>query len=469
VRRLRTLMAVAATAMATAAALGALAQSSGVDAGGEATPAHYRNIDELVALGGVWRSRGYGWIWAVEDGAIRTFDESGALCLENTEVAYDVEDLDIRFVANAEKTQLAVTLGDAAYRYTFDRIQELPAACQQPPAADPLSVFDAVVQTIGSHYAFLDARRIDWPALVAEARSEVTAATSDQDLYDILCALLSNFHDAHVGLDATIGDEDFSFFPADEAASREASGGSADAAESAGIGGFWNHRVARKLLGKTRRMGAEREIAYGMIGDDIGYIAIASMADYSRASLEQTLDRAMTLFRNASAVIVDVSMNDGGHDTIARSIATRFVAEPTIAYSKYAGDSPTEKPQPVYLLPSAKPRYTGPVYLLTSHATLSAGEVFVLAMRALPNVTQIGEATNGSFSDALVKPLPNGWTLSLSNEVYLDAKGAAWEGAGVPPQVTLRMRPRLHASDRDVEAARAVVDFIRRDVASAAE
>ena len=182
------------------------------------------------------------------------------------------------------------------------------------------------------------------------------------------------------------------------------------------------------------------------------------MADYSHASLELALDRAMTLFEGVKAVIVDVSMNDGGHDTIARSIASRFVAEPTIAYSKYAGDSATEKPQPIYILPSGKHRFTGPVYLMTSHATLSAGEVFVLAMRSLPNVIQIGEATNGSFSDALSKPLPNGWMLSLSNEIYLDSTGAGWEGSacsrrfisgcgrGVsPPSAT--SRPRALSSD----------------------
>ena len=334
-----------------------------------AEPAHYRNIEELVSLGGVWRSRGYGWIWAVEDGAIRNFDESGPLCLENTDAAYDIEDLNIRFEANAEKTRLSVTLGDPAYHYTFDRIERLPAACLENPATDPVSVFNAVVQTIESHYVFLDARKIAWPALLATARAKVTPDTSAKDLYDIVCGMLSHFHDAHVGLDATIDDEDYSYFPADEAASEEASGDFGGAVDAAELGGFWNHRVARNLLGGTRRMGAEREIAYGLIGGDIGYIAIASMADYSRRSLEEALDRAMTFFQGTKAVIVDVSMNDGGHDTIARSIASRFVTEPTVAYSKYAGDSATEKPQPVYLLPSAKVRYTGPVYLFTSHAT----------------------------------------------------------------------------------------------------
>ncbi len=185
------------------------------------------------------------------------------------------------------------------------------------------------------------------------------------------------------------------------------------------------------------------------------------MADYSHATLNQALDRALKMFESTKAVIVDVSMNDGGYDTIARSIASRFAADSSIGYYKYAGDSLGASPQPIYILPSARRRYTGPVYLMTSHATLSAGEVFVLAMRSLPNVTQIGERTNGSFSDVLSKALPNGWLLDLSNEIYLDSTGVIWEGVGVSPTIWLRMRPRRNVSGSDVDAARAVVEFIR--------
>ena len=41
--------------------------------------------------------------------------------------------------------------------------------------------------------------------------------------------------------------------------------------------------------------------------------------------------------------------------------------------------------------------------------------------------------TAGILSDILGKPLPNGWSVGLSNEVYLDAEGVSFEGAGVTP------------------------------------
>jgi carboxyl-terminal processing protease len=157
-----------------------------------------------------------------------------------------------------------------------------------------------------------------------------------------------------------------------------------------------------------------------------------------------------------------VSRNDGGLDSFARRIARRFAAEPTVAYSKYAGDYDGDRPQEIVLQPPERPRYLGPVYLITSHDTISAAEVFAMAMRALPNVVHLGETTDGSLSDELWKTLPNGWVLSLSNEIYLDSDGKAWEGKGIPPEFRLEMSDEDDATDEDRQSVRDVLAFIRK-------
>ena len=168
---------------------------------------------------------------------------------------------------------------------------------------------------------------------------------------------------------------------------------------------------------------------------------------------------AVRLFRNAKAVIVDVSLNDGGRDAIARRLAGFFASARTVGYSKRPGDAKKEQPyQAIPIDPSKAARYTGPIYLVAGPKTLSAAEVFVLAMRALANVTQIGETTDGSLSDELLKPLSNGWILSLSNEVYLDSNRVSWEGLGIPPEIAVRIKYHSHASKREVLAARRVID-----------
>jgi carboxyl-terminal processing protease len=178
------------------------------------------------------------------------------------------------------------------------------------------------------------------------------------------------------------------------------------------------------------------------------------------------LDEAIASFAGARAVIVDISHNLGGEDSIAQQIAGRFAAERKLAYTKVGTGARDVEPQAFYVEPSPRARYTGPVYLLTSDVTLSAGEVFALYMRALPNVIQIGGTTRGAFSDEIVKPLPNGWTLVLPGEIYRDPHGRFYEARGLPPQVKRDVFP---ADDPMTGHARCVVtliDAIRREDAA---
>ncbi len=64
-----------------------------------------------------------------------------------------------------------------------------------------------------------------------------------------------------------------------------------------------------------------------------------------------------------------------------------------------------------------------------------------MAMRTMPNVTLVGGATRGAFSDAIDKPLPNGWKLNLSAEVYRDPEGRNYETKGLPPQLQREVFP----------------------------
>jgi carboxyl-terminal processing protease len=100
---------------------------------------------------------------------------------------------------------------------------------------------------------------------------------------------------------------------------------------------------------------------------------------------------------------------------------------------------------------------------MTSNVTVSAAEIFTMAMRALPNVTHVGQTTRGSLSDVLTKRLPNGWTVTLSNEVYLDAAGKAWEGLGIPPQTLIQVFAQSEPVAAPLRAIKALVDCIRAD------
>jgi carboxyl-terminal processing protease len=427
----------------------------------------------LALLNGVWRSRGYGWLWTIEGGRVRVFDESGPYCIARPDVRQPLDDLDDGFDLRADRRLLRVSLGDPAYRFTFDRIDALPEACARPADASPSAVIDALGHIFPAHYAFFKARHVDWPALIAAAKERVTANMSQADLLHEMGTLLAHVDDDHVTMVADIGGERFECDPGQAKLFR--SGSTAlcpkQTEEDGAVARLQKAVLERQdedeLLGSTAHTTANGNIRYGLIGGDIGYLGLLSMEDFDVGDADETalndaLDDAMALFAGAKAVIVDVSLNDGGEDTLARATAARFAAKRTLAYSKFAGDAPGAVPQAIYVEPSSRPRFTGTVFLLTSNVTVSAAEIFTMAMRALPNVTHFGERTRGCLSDVLGKRLPNGWLVTLSNEIYLDADGKAWEGTGIEPTVPMQVFKDLAGAPAShAQALRQLIERIR--------
>ena len=74
-----------------------------------------------------------------------------------------------------------------------------------------------------------------------------------------------------------------------------------------------------------------------------------------------------------------------------------------------------------------------------------------------PHVTRIGLDTEGVFSDVLGRSLPNGWRFRLPNEVYFTVEGKAFDGSGVPPDISV---PFFSASDLQAGTDRALESAI---------
>jgi carboxyl-terminal processing protease len=177
--------------------------------------------------------------------------------------------------------------------------------------------------------------------------------------------------------------------------------------------------------------------------------------------LDAALDEAFAAFVGAKAVIVDVSNNRGGYDTISQRVAARFAAQPRLAYSK-VGVGAKAPPQPVRVEPASRQGFTGPVYLVTSDITVSAGETFTLMMKALPNVKQVGGTTLGAFSDQLPKPLPNGWAFALPAELYKGSKGEDLEGRGLAPDTPMAVFPENDLMGGHAKAIQALITKIHQ-------
>lgn len=99
--------------------------------------------------------------------------------------------------------------------------------------------------------------------------------------------------------------------------------------------------------------------------------------------------------------------------------------------------------------PTGASAYTRPVYILTSNVTVSGGENLTLAMMGRQGVRRIGETTAGAYADQLTKPMPNGWSYSISNEVFEGIDGRVYEAKGIPPDVVVNNSVLLAPATRD--------------------
>ncbi|HDZ39688.1 MAG TPA: peptidase, partial [Marinobacter sp.] len=126
-----------------------------------------------------------------------------------------------------------------------------------------------------------------------------------------------------------------------------------------------------------------------------------------------------------------------GYDGVALRMAAYLMDRKRLAFTKSArhGSGFTGK-QPVHVVPASE-TYRGNLFVLTSELTASAAEIFVLSLLQHPRLTLIGEPTQGILSDTLECHLPNGWHMTLSNEIYRAYDGQLYEDVGIPPHIRM--------------------------------
>ena len=312
-----------------------------------------------------------------------------------------------------------------------------PAALQaQQPAndRDPELNFEYVWKSIDRHYAQFDSKHIDWGLIYRVYRPKVTAATSDGELWDTLLSMLRHLNDAHVCL-------------ADQA--RRSCGGQN---QEPGPRDFSLQLVKAKYLTGKAGEALKGRFSYGWLAEGIGYI---HMADH-KASPELTapaIDAILGELKQARALVLDVRDNPGGTRQSVELVANRFADRKrnfmTVQIRYGSRHSDLWPADYRHVKPEGPWQFTGPTILLTNRNSASGADIFTLAMRVLPQVTVLGDVTEGALSAQFPDRMPNGWTLWVSFKLVRDEAGVCWDGVGVPPDLSMRNSPADVAAGRD--------------------
>ena len=289
--------------------------------------------------------------------------------------------------------------------------------------------------TFYNRYPFFDIRGVDWQEQYERYRPEVTAETTDEELFDILCGLLAPLNDGHVTLTATMSGKTRHFCP--EKKPR-----------------FWQEfndgEIEELLRHDGKDSGRERFRSAGWNrGVDASLLPVASgwlhahprVGRVLKHDLVAALDAIARDFRDLSGYIIDIRNCPGGDDSTAITIINRFCDRRRVAFHRRTkigpGDNDLTPARTWYIEPHGDVQFRGPIVLLTCDSVFSGGEAFALAIGALPYVTIVGDHTNGIFSYELEKTLPNDWNYTLSYQKYYSSDMVCYEGKGVPVDIEL--------------------------------
>ncbi len=305
--------------------------------------------------------------------------------------------------------------------------------------------FEVFWQTFEDNYAFFELKGVDWKETYAKHRPNVSAETSDDELFQILTEMVRPLKDGHIHIE---GHEDnyFNDWGNPSVFHQEFSNDSLRRA-------FWS-MVSNTLLqdgfSPIDSIGFEvdgEKLFHYAKSDDIGYFRFlrsdptgGSYTGPDLIQIRKDLNVIFEDFKELKGLIVDVRLHRGGYPEFSMEVAARFTEEKTVSrhsHSRISGagyedfDSLTThfiEPKQLY----ATEKFLKPVIMLTNEGVGSAGETFVMSMKQFPNVTSVGSNTAGILSFMYEFNLPNGWWVSLSNTRTYAADMELYEGIGIP-------------------------------------
>lgn len=405
------------------------------------------------SIEGIWKSVGYGKILKIDSTTYKYFDITSISCLPSKQG--DLSQLKKSILLTNDT--LAVKRGYSVYYYT--RANELFDLCNQKSAKanNPLYNFEVFADTYKEHYAYFGLNNINWDSLYSTSKNKITSNSTEVELYLILQEMVDSLNDNHGYIEPT--DEVYEL--ADKQNSENKKTEQQKEYGDFEIGALVAEHHLKENLTKDSWL-----VKWGKMEDNIGYIQINAMWLYADLKLSESLvkengfvstyvsefdklnyaeqiemevkgissimDKVMNDLIETKFIIIDVRFNGGGQDEVGLEVLRRFNTDRRqIASKKAKHKNGFTKKTPIYLEPAKKP-YTKPIYLLTSQQSASATDMMALSSMELKQLKRIGSHTNGAISDALVKTLPNGWYLSLSNEVYTDNNDKHYENIGIP-------------------------------------
>jgi carboxyl-terminal processing protease len=304
----------------------------------------------------------------------------------------------------------------------FTLMSSLIVACEEmfieQPADNPEAVFENLWTSFHEEYAAFEERNVDWNAEYIIYRPMVNPNTSDGELFEIISQMLGKLDDGHVSLTAPGRDIFFSNRIRNELIDDE----------------LFSIPLVETYLEPGFKKGEENSYVYGKINNEnIAYIFF----DYVGENFYK-LEDFLNNYNDVTGYIIDMRHNQGGDFTYCFSEIGRLTNQTRYVFRSKTknGKEPDDYTDWYEWHIKANGEYVNkPIVVLTDRYTISAGERSVMAFKTLPNVTLMGDTTNGAHSTMIGKELANGWFYSIVPQKVELFDGKSYEGIGLAPDI----------------------------------
>ena len=303
-------------------------------------------------------------------------------------------------------------------------------------SAEPRKNFDHLWEQVDKRYAYFNTKGVNWDLVKAKYAPQVYAGMSEDELFNVMGAMLNELRDGHVNL---ISPFNISVFDID----------------LLGPENVDDRVILENYIGTDRVITGPFTHNF-LRNKEIGYIRFRSFpGTVDDVQLDYILDK----YKNTKGLIFDIRQNGGGVINDAYNILNRFINKETPVYQSRGkiGPGHTEfgEMEPSTLTPSESDlKYLKKIVVLTDRGTYSSGSFFTLIAKAIDNMVILGDTTGGGLGLPNGGQLPNGWTYRCSITQTLDIYGNDYENGVPPDKVVFVDKARLAQGIDDVlEAA----------------
>lgn len=301
------------------------------------------------------------------------------------------------------------------------------------------SSFDRLWEEYDRKYAMFTLRpEIKWVKLRGQYRPQALECTTPYEFALVCAEMLKHLRDLHIWIKADGQNVPVFNRPRERNA---------------------NPSAFESIIGKLEKV--DKKISWAKTKEKIGFIAINSWSGV----VDQKFDEALENMRDTRGLIIDVRLNGGGSEPLAKKVAGRFVDKEYIyAYSQFRNgpnhDDLTEK-YPRKVEPRGPWRYDRPVVLLMGQKCMSSNESFVSMMAESTQVTTMGDHTCGSSGNPKFLDLPAGVRVSLPQWIDLLPDKTALDERGVQPDIYFPTKQEHFEGVRD-DLLRTAVDRLTK-------